>query len=261
MEGLLKRYIALKNETTLWFHLICRRLGMSRYEIQHVVLPEQDLIYIPIAKNACTSILYALYEIEYNRVYDNAKLKQFGYKYVHDFYKKRSEAYTSVEKLKATDKLVFTVIRDPVKRFISCYRNRVVDLKDLEETKDLLEQKGLPLEPDINTFALRLQEYRNVNKVIEHHSRPQSHSLGNTLSYVDKIFFLDNFEEIKEFLKRFKPGLKLRQAKTGGSFFSLSDLSPEALEKIITFYSEDYRLLSEFYSPEKIRTEYENSLG
>ena len=150
----------------------------------------------------------------------------------------------------------FAIVRDPVKRLISCYRNRVVDLKDSLKTKNKIKDKGLPILPDINTFVMHLNQYRKANKIIEHHSRPQHLFLGDTLKYLDKVFTIDQIEELKEFLKGYKNDLELLERKSGGTSYSLSDLSHEALEEAITFYKNDYELLKDYYTPQQLRKEY-----
>lgn len=252
--------IAWKNKIRLWANFACRRLGFSNCQIHQVRLPEEGLIYIPIPKNACSSIKHALYEIEFNRKFDYSYHQEWGYKDIHDYYNKRSDAFTGVKKLENSgSSIVFTVVRDPVKRLISCYRNRVVDLKDLEQSKPHLKHKGLPVEPDLNTFILELQEYRKVNTIIEHHSRPQYQFLADKLGYIDKIFPLDKIEALKEMFREIKPDLEMRKEKSKGPSYGLRDLSAEAFEEAISFYRKDYELLAEYFSPERIRKEYKQA--
>lgn len=252
-----KKITVWKNNLRLWFNFTCRRLGISSYQIHQVKLPEKKLVYIPIPKNACSTIKHALYEIEFNREFDYQQHQKWGYRDIHDYYNKRPDAFTGVNKLKNNGKsIVFTVIRDPVKRLISCFRNRVVDLKNLEKSKLLLKHKGLPIDPDLNTFIMNLREYRKVNKIIEHHSRPQYQFLGNSLTYVDEIIPFDKMEILKKMLREFKPDLQMRKEKSEGTSYGLNDLSPEALEEAISFYRKDYHLLANYFSSEQIQNQY-----
>lgn len=252
--GFLKRVI---DDIRLYYRFSCRRLGVSGYQVHQIYLPEQQLIYIPIPKNACTSIKHALHEIEFGKRFD-AGLPEFSdYREHHDYYKKRPTAFTSVSALKAqTDSTRFALVRDPVRRLISCYRNRVVDLGDLRSSRKVLERSDLPTEPDINTFIVNLEGYRGVNKSIEHHSRLQSEFLGGTLAYLDRVFTMGNIPELVAMLRTYKPGLELRQRKTGGTKITLADLSQKALRHAIAFYSEDYELLHRYFSPQEIIKEH-----
>ncbi|MGM0545467.1 MAG: sulfotransferase family 2 domain-containing protein [Bacteroidota bacterium] len=252
----------LIDDAKLYYRFACRRCGIPSYQIHQIYLPKQKLIYIPIPKNACTSIKHALHEIEFGKRFD-ADLPEFSdYREHHDYYLKRSNAFTSVNELREkSDCMRFAVIRDPVKRLISCYRNRVVDLGDLESSRSVLKQRGLPVEPDLNTFVLNLAAYRKANKSIEHHARPQAEFLGGAIDYLDRVFTLADIPELLEMLQKHKPGLELRQRKTGGTRRTLADLSPEALEAAISYYRQDYELLAESFSPEHTRKEYENSVS
>lgn len=251
-----KSVSAFFNEARLLLRFGFRRMGMSGYQIHQIELNNEPLIYIPIPKNACSTIKHALYEIEYDKEFDYDRAGERGYHDIHDYYKKRKHAFVGLESLRNKNATIFTVIREPVQRLISCYRNRVVDLKDLEKNKPELYKRNLPLEPDLNTFVLRLEEYRVANKSIEHHSRPQHTFLDTSVGYIDEIFPLSRMNELKKMLKEIKPDLEMKSEKSGGTSVSLADLSETALEEAIRFYQQDYELLSDFYSPGQIHEVY-----
>lgn len=257
--GSLKRII---DDLKLYYRFSCRRLGLSGYQVHQIYLPEQELIYIPIPKNACTSIKHALHEIEFGKRFD-ADLSEFSdYREHHDYYKKRPDAFTSVSDLKEqTSATRFALVREPVKRLISCYRNRVVDLGDLKASRKKLDRLGLPPEPDINDFILNVEHYRSANKSIEHHSRLQSEFLGGTTGYLDRVFTMNDMPELVEMLQTYKPGLTLRRRKTGGTAVALADISEKALEHAVDFYRRDYELLENYFSPEGIADEYRMAKG
>jgi len=225
-------------------------MGVPGYQIHQIMLPEQKLIYIPVPKNGCTTVKQALHQMEFETAFDTDEPGHEPYVDVHDFYQKREAAFTDKNRLHRNSKFTrLAIIRDPVERLISCYRNRVVDLRDLENDRVSLKKHGLRVDPDINTFVLNLAEYRNASKSIEHHSRPQSSFFGGTLSYLDKIFPMKELNEVQNFLKSYKPDLQFMKRKTGGSAYSASDLSNKALNVAVQFYSQDYKLLIGYYDP------------
>lgn len=254
---MIRRLNSFFDTIKLYYRFACRRLGVSGYEVHQIYLPEQELLYIPIPKNACTSIKHAMYEIEFGKRFSSELKEKHGYDDHHDYYKKRPGAFTGVAELKMMEQVTrFTVVRDPVERLISCYRNRVLDLGDLRSSVFILNHMNLSPKPDINTFILNLEGYRKANKSIEHHSRPQHEFLGGTIQYLDHVFPIENLDELEGMLKNYKPDLEMLKRKSGGSDIDLSDISEKALQKAIEFYHNDYKLLESFYKPEKIREKY-----
>lgn len=241
----------------LYYRYACRKAGIPGYEVHQIYIPEKKLLYIPVPKNACTSIKHAMYEIEFGKRFDPGFRDKHGYEDHHDYYKKRPQAFTSVRKLQEMEQITrFAVVRDPVERLISCYRNRVLDLGDLKSSTSALHQMDLPAEPDINTFILNLERYRKVNKKIEHHSRPQYTFFGGTIQYLDRVFPIENPDALVEMLRNYKPDLKMLNRKSGGSDVDLTEISEVALQHAVEFYRIDYELLESFYSPDDILEKY-----
>jgi len=236
---------------------VIRKLGISKYQIHQVLLPEQRLIYVPIPKNACSSIKQACYGIEFGEPFDYSHNRKLGYRDIHDYYEKRNNAFTSLKRLKNNeDCMRFAVVRDPIERLLSSYGNRVVDLKDLEMSRKVLEKMNLPAEPDLNTFVINLEKYRKVNAGINHHVRPQAAFLGGTLEYLDQVYPFEKMELVAQKLKSYDPDLVMKREKSGGAKFELYDLSHDALNYALDYYKQDYRLLKEFYSQRKVKQRY-----
>src|SRR5690625_3555688 len=257
--GLIKRML---DEMKLYSRYSFRRLGFPGYQVHQIYLPEQQLLYIPIPKNACTSIKHALHEIEFGKRFDSGLPEFSDYREHHDYYKKRANAFTSVSRLKArTDATRFALVRDPVKRLLSCYRNRVVDLEDLKSAKATLKRMNLPSQPDINTFVMNLKGYRKAVKSIEHHSRCQSNFLGGRIDYLDRVFTLDDISGLVDMLRSHAPDLELLKRKKGGTKASLADLSGEALRHAVDFYRKDYDLLKKYVRPRSIIDEHKTLTG
>lgn len=184
------------------FRLAAKKMGFERYQIHQIYLQNINLIYIPIPKNACTSLKHEMHFLEYEEPYDSSIKQKYGYQNLHDFYNKRDDVFTSVRSLeKSSDAFRFAVVWDPVDRFLSCYGNRVLDLKDLHENKTELGKMNLPTEPNLNTFVEHLEEYRKVNSSIRHHTQPQSDFLGGTLGYLDTIYTFDQMDSVRNMLK------------------------------------------------------------
>lgn len=252
-----KRVTQILKDIRLKGRFAARKLGVQNYQVHKIELSVQKLIYIPIPKNACTSTKQVLHRIEFGREFDTTRPINDPYVDIHDYYKKREGAFTGTEQLNSeTDYDRFTIIRDPVERLISCFRNRVIDLGDLKTDTVSLHKYGLSATPDLNTFVMNLKKYRKANKSIEHHSRPQSAFLGDTLHYLDYVFPIEDLDELQQFLKRFSPGVTFLKRKSGGTTIEVADLSEDALRSAVRFYKKDYRLLQNYYSAEDLLNMY-----
>lgn len=228
--------------------LAARKLGLPGYQVHQIYLKNLDLIYIPIPKNASTSLKHAMHYLEYSEPFDLSNYRDYGYQSLHDFYNKQKDSLTSVDTLKKQSAYCFTVIRDPVERFLSCYGNRVFKLGDLQKSKPKLNRHGLSDKPDLDTFVLNLTEYRRIHSGIRHHTKLQSNLLGGTLEYFNKVFPFEQMNSVKNMLKSFDSSLTMKNRKSDGPKFKLGDLSPTSLQFLFEFYKKDYELLSEFYS-------------
>lgn len=243
----------------LYGRFALRKLGVPGYQIHQIYLPEHGLLYIPIPKNACTTVKHALHEIEFGKKFTPEKRDKLGMVDIHDYYQKRDRAFTGIRRMRErTEATRFAIVRDPVQRLISCYRNRVVDLGDLQPTAQSLKKMNLPVAPDLNTFVLNLEKYCHANKSIDHHASPQCNFLGGSVDYLDKIFPIEQMENLKVMLKKYGWEYQMRSVKSGGTSFNLEDLTQEALEYAIAYYRQDYRLLADYYSPESVRESYQS---
>ena len=107
------------------------------------IIPKLKLIYIAIPKCACTSIKETMYFLEHGRKWENYKNESGKSVWVHDIY--QSIPFTEMAKrLENFDTKNFTkicVIRDPIKRLISAYTNRVLHHNELSKAN--LKRFGL----------------------------------------------------------------------------------------------------------------------
>ena len=212
--------------------------------------------YFPIPKVACTSIKEFMYQVEYHEAF-----KPIGeIKHVHAYFEKRR----SGEKLESYD-FSFVVIRDPIKRFLSAYSNRVTHHKELSQEFILSRfpqyAEHLPFfNPTLTQFIDHVDAYMQINP-IKHHFEPVSvHLTAEQLQQFSNIYPLENISSLEADLSTVLDyDVEFGRSQTGGRKLALGELNLVQMEALLDFYAEDYQMLGEFYSADMIMQEWAKS--
>jgi len=222
--------------------------------IQGIKINAYNIAYMDIPKVACTSIKQALYELETGKKFDRREIGISVHKYFSE--KQENILYT---------KYRFLIVRDPVKRFLSGYSNRVTYHKELsreylEKIKNpnasRLIQKDIPLDPGLGQFFDYFDDYMTIPN-INHHLKPCIHFLNTSLSTFNYIYKLEEISKFEQHISSIiNKEFKLPRTQTGGRKFSVKDLSSKQLDFLIDFYKKDYELLKEFYTIDDIWKEW-----
>ena len=147
----------------------------------------------------------------------------------------------------------FAITRDPIKRFISMYSNRILHHRELSANSNIanqLKRDSLEFDPDINMLVTGLEKYITVQQSIFHHARPQSDFLGNDLSIYNRIADISDVGKVIDEIKAhwMRNGLRvlaesapvLGRAQTGGAKLGLEVLNDESFDKLLKYYRDDY---------------------
>lgn len=192
-----------------------------------------NLVYFPVPKVACTSVKLAI--MRHNEPGRFIALRSDDH--VHGKYGGYKSPPWNWEWRRYADPLMpsswmrpFCVIRDPIDRFVSGYRNRVVHWNEFG---------GNP--PDINEFALGLADYCKADRQIGHHFLPMTTYLGRDPSFYDRVFLMSELQALPVYCGFSAP---LPKTQNDGPPISRTDLSKEALSRLEQFYAEDYRVWS-----------------
>lgn len=137
--------------------------------------------------------------------------------------------YTNLQPLKVDNKYRIVVKRDPVKRFISGYTNRVLHHNKLGGMK-----------PDISEFIKRFDHFYSRYSDIETHFRPQTHFFGKDKTLFTHIFDTSELSEVRDLFQdiyqRDFPDLRLQQGGNKNKVILTKDQEQWIRER----YKEDY---------------------
>lgn len=211
-----------------------------------VIVPSLDLAYFPVPKNACSTLKIAFYEINEGRPYAPLARPDGTMVHVHEFPGYDSLPLTPAT-LEATAALSrIAVVRDPLRRLVSCYKNRVLHFRELS-TKHLpteaFARAGLPQDPAFDLFIERLDEYRALSWSISHHSDLQRTFLGEDRGAFEQLFTLAELPRLEAWLRaRAGRDLQLPHAQRGGQEFPDPEITPETRRRMLDYCAPDLGL-------------------
>jgi len=207
-----------------------------------------NIAYRPTPKCASTSIKSVFFQIHYHKPFNPRDMNS------PDIHKYFQANYKQVE-VNPENSFAFAVARDPIKRFISGYRNRVLHHENIKKLLDIDGQKYKP--PLLSDFALSLPGFIKISVSVAHHMSLQKLILGDNLQKYSQIFKIEELSDLMaELMKRTKLAVELPREQNYGPLFQLSGLSDDAFEYLLDFYKQDYDLLANQYTLESIKSEY-----
>ncbi|MEM9276140.1 MAG: sulfotransferase family 2 domain-containing protein [Cyanobacteria bacterium P01_F01_bin.143] len=235
-----------------------------------IACPTLKFIYIDAPKCASTSLKRWIYKIEFGKTFERYK-QDNRWIHVHNCGKFRRVPFPQLPE-DQQDYQIVTVIRDPIKRLLSAYSNRIVNFKELGEQttySDRIKAENLKFNPNINYFISNLEAYQNcTNKaIILHHTRPVIDFIGEDLSLYTNIYPMEKLKQIKSDLLAGSNYASPEQipeipkTQTGGPKLKLKRLKQKNFDKLLEYYAQDYQLLKDYYSIEKITQEYRESVN
>jgi hypothetical protein len=219
-----------------------------------IVYRKKKIAYVPIPKNACTSLKMFFYDLKHN-----VELKEHFTK-IHgrfDYWAIDFDRFSEDREY-----FKFIVIRDPLERFVSAYNNRVKMYRELSKGwfttnyanadtfLKAFEDRSLSFDPDIDEFARRIEDYVELNHTIRHHFIPQHNFFHGRPEVFDRVYNIRQLSELARDLEtRIGQPVSFRnvqETKDVQNPARLSDLNEAALSHIKDFYREDYRVLAPY---------------
>lgn len=224
--------------------------GPARQPVPGVLVGGRSIGYVAIPKVACTSMKQALFKLGTGMEFHSSDVGT----HVHKYFKQHDGDITLAD-------FKFLIVRDPVKRFLSAYSNRVVHHRELSRKFITARAQQLRLDlddfvfdPDLDTFLERLAVYCKVHPIL-HHTRPVAHFLPS-LSVFDKVYPIESMQELQaDISRRIGQDFTVGRSQTGGPKIGIDTLSLPQLERLFELYREDYALLKDYYTPQQLLAE------
>ena len=214
----------------------------------------RKLAYVPIPKNACTALKILFFFLRT----DEEFVGHFDHVHTKFDYKASDFGRFAADK----EFFKFTVVRDPLDRFVSAYNSRVKLYGELSErwflgNRHKPEQihakfaaRSLKFDPDINEFARRIDDYLTVSIRIQHHFVPQAYFFHGRPEVFDRIYNIGQLDQLLADLES-KVGktLSLRNVQETSGLENMarkSDLGTDEKNLLLDFYRNDYELLEPY---------------
>jgi hypothetical protein len=213
------------------------------------------LVYLPVPKNACTSLKTLFFEADTGRTLESLAEEIGGALRLESVIHRRFVAREDGGRLPrlGPDHAVVAVLRDPVDRFLSGYRNRILARRDLRRVarqpavRAVLDERGLSDAPDAEAFAMGIAGYVAAHPMLRHHFRPQADFLRHAVPRLTLVTNLGGLDRVVAlFEERAGRRLALRHLQTAGREFQVPPLSAAALAALRAYYAEDDALLRHF---------------
>lgn len=215
-----------------------------------VILPKHKLFYAAVPKVACTTLKHMFFKAENGFAFRDYTANGEE-KHIHN------AAYETILRSSFPDKRIadflrVAVIRNPVRRLLSAYSNRVVAHRELSEQKagPALKRLGLAPNPDLNTFIDHLEAYSSAHESIHHHTRPMVDFLGSDPGYFTHIYRLDGLSNfMTDINAHMGTKYKLARLQTGGPKLLPNVLSRDQIIRLENYYHADYAAFGTYFGP------------
>ena len=213
--------------------------------------------YRHIPKVACTSIKRKMYELEKGLKFD----RESAGKDVHSYFAGLDAEISDCE-------FKFLVLRDPIKRFLSAYSNRIGHHKQL--SADYLNQpavnKQIPegysnkiiLNPGLGQFIEFIDLYREV-PTVDWHVKSISSFVTDLSGFTD-IYPLERISSFQDKLSEItNKEVLFERRQADGQKISIKELSSSQFEFLVNYYSDDYKLINDYYSVDALWKEWKKA--
>ncbi|MBY6114373.1 sulfotransferase family protein [Mameliella alba] len=202
------------------------------------------LAYVALPKAGCSSVKQALAMLDpWVIVPDQPDVQTW-----HQIYQTRR--FNGALWAQYSDFFRFCVVRDPAKRLMSCYTDIVVKRRALKDSPRVRAASGLPLDPDPDTFFMRLSRYRRKSSIVKHHVLGAELFLGPDLrANFDRVYRTSELGQLACDLSR-QTGetVTMPHANSSGGKLSIFDLEGRTIDRLRPLLEDQYDYLADYFT-------------
>ncbi len=189
-----------------------------------IVIEKLKLAYVPIPKAANRSIKTALA----NSI--NLKFEVSAHR--------ANWKTIAVEKLPLTGYFVFTTVRNPIDRLVSCYKQKF--LHPNRDPNRVFWKYGRAIKADFSFEDFAEFVIQTPNKYSDRHFQSQCTLLGNNLAIYDKIIRFENLEKEWEVMQQNHKLGSLPRTNASKHLGESFEVSEELKERLFLRYKNDF---------------------
>lgn len=220
-----------------------------------IICEKARITYTAVPKNACTSIKCFFYHVNTGKDFaEDSSKKNMGYQGIHHLDEYRMGRFNKKSYELHSDKEHAAIIRDPVDRFRSAFKNRLFQYNDIQsqpKAKLKAEEMELDFYPTLGEFIDRLDDYLTASNILRFHLRPSHFYLGNSLAHYHHVVPLKETEKLCD-LVRERAGVDVATVHANESRSNKNPdyrITKAQYEKLLAYVASDYEFLQDYYTP------------
>lgn len=211
-----------------------------------IAVEAHKIAYMAVPKAGCTTVKAALARIDptvtippedeinvntWHAIYPTRRFRPFRWEQYEDYWR-------------------FCVVRDPAKRLMSCYTNRVVHFRELHNSRKLRRPQfaHLSKDPDPDFFFQHLKEYMTASSVIKHHALGIDLFIGPLPLKYDRVYRTEEMDQLgKDLSQRTGQAVEMKRENSSDMKLDVMDLKPETRDSLRERLDKQYAHLSDYY--------------
>lgn len=215
-----------------------------------IAVDAHKLAYMALPKAGCSSVKQALASVDPDVMPPPAS--QTTHFTWHGIYPTRR--FRPHRWARYADYWRFCVVRDPFKRLMSVYTNRVLQFGDLKNSVKIRDGRDwlpdLPVEPDPDFFFQHLEVYKQASSSIKHHALDAWLFLGRDLSKAsyNRVYRTEDLGALAWDLSLLtRQEVVLPRSNSSERKLTAADLHPKTIDALRPFLEREYAFLKGIY--------------